>query len=213
LATPADRLESFVRDALSAGRTRDEIAGALSAAGWSAAEIDAALASWAQGPFSPPVPRPRAYVSAAEAFLYGLIFVALAMTAWHLTALLFQLVDRWVPDPGETVRALDNDGMRLSIAFLVVFFPVFLLLNWRAERASRADPGKRRSAVRKWFSYVTLFLAALGLLGDLIAVIYAFLSGELTLRFALKAASVAAVAGAVLLYFRAELDEASSDAA
>lgn len=204
---PADRLADFVRAALEQGRSRDEIRGALAEAGWSDSEIDRALDAWSEARFTPPVPRPQPYVSAAEAFLYGLMFIALAVSAWQLTTLLFELVDRFVPDPGDVGRAYSAPTMRWAISFLVVFFPVFLILNARAVRAAERDPGRRRSAVRKWFAYVTLFLAAMGLIGDLVAVIYAFLSGELTLRFGLKALSVAAVAGAVLVYFRAEMAE------
>lgn len=202
---PADRLAGFVRDALIAGRSRDDIHGALARAGWSATEIDTALNAWAEAPFDPPIPRPQPYVSAAEAFLYSLMFVALAMTAWNLTSLFFELIASWLPDPVDGLSRIDADRVRWAIAILVVFFPLFLLLNARAVKAATRDPGVRRSSVRKWFAYVTLFLAALGLIGDLVAVIYAFLSGDLTARFAAKAATVAVVAGAVLAYFRGEL--------
>jgi hypothetical protein len=202
---PADRLAGFVRDALVAGRSREDIRTALSHAGWSPAEVDTALTAWAETPFDPPVPRPQPYVSAAEAFLYSLMFFALAMTAWNLTSLLFELIDGWLPDPVDGLSGISASRVRWAISILVVFFPLFLLLNARATRAAARDPGTRRSSVRKWFAYVTLFLAALGLIGDLVAVIYAFLSGDLTTRFAAKAATVAVVAGAVLAYFRGEL--------
>ncbi|WP_298568715.1 DUF5671 domain-containing protein [uncultured Aliiroseovarius sp.] len=135
------------------------------------------------------------------------------MTAWHLVALLHSLIDHWVHDP------LDADqgryalsSTRWSIAALIVFTPTFLILNRRVVRATKADPGKRRSGVRKWFGYVTLFLASLSLLGDLMAVIYALLSGDLSVRFILKALVVAGVAGAIFFYFRQE-DDGRSDAA
>ena len=52
--------------------------------------------------------------------------------------------------------------------------------------------------------HITLFLAAIALLGDLITVIHAMLSGDLTLRFVLKAGVVGLVAGAIFLVFRQE---------
>ncbi|WP_343080801.1 DUF5671 domain-containing protein [Ostreiculturibacter nitratireducens] len=203
----ADQLAEFVRDALNAGRNREEIGAALADAGWSGTEIATALAAYAESDFSPPVPRPRPYVSAREAFLYGLMFLALAMSAWHLSSLSMQLIDRWLPEVGETTNIFDLRRMRWSTASLIVFFPLFFALNLRATRELRRDPGKRRSTVRKWFGYVTLFLAAIGLLGDLIYVIYAFLNGDLTLRFGLKALVVAAIGGIVFLYFSAEIRE------
>ena len=207
---PADQLAEFTREALAAGKSRDDIHRALTDAGWAPNEVKQALNAWAEIDFSTPVPRPRPYVSAREAFFYGILFVSLAMTAWHLTSLSFNLIDRWLPEPGDSPYAgYKLSMMRWSIASLIVFAPLFLLLNARTVRATRADPGKQRSGVRKWFGYVTLFLAVISLLGDLMAVIYTFLEGDLTLRFILKALVVAIVAGAIFLYFRNETGEDS----
>ena len=203
----SDQLASFVYDALNAGRSRDETSAALSAADWSAAEINDALSNWADGGFTPPVPRPRPFVSAREAFLYGLMFVALAMTAWHLSSLLFHLIDRWIQDVADTSNYYGRSQMRWSIASLIVFFPLFAGLNARANRSIRANAGHRRSGVRKWFGYVTLFLASIALLGDLIFVIYALLNGELTMRFFAKALVVASIAALIFYYFRTDMTE------
>lgn len=206
---PSDQLAEFTRDALAAGQSRDSIRAALTRSGWAPNEIDEALDAWAAIDFPTPVPRPRPYVSAREAFFYGLMFAALAMTAWHLVALLHNLIDHWVADPlNDDAGRYAINSTRWLIAALVVFAPTFLVMNHRAVQATKADPGKRRSGVRKWFGYVTLFLASISLLGDLMAVIYALLSGDLTLRFMLKALVVAGVAGTIFAYFRQDADEA-----
>lgn len=205
---PADQLAQFVAEALKEGRSRAEISAALREAGWTGTEVAGALDAWAETGFTPPVPRPRPYVSAREAFLYALMFLALAMTAWNITTLGFELIELWLPDVSDKYSLYSAESVRWSISVLVVFFPLFLVMNTRAQRAAHADPGKRRSAVRKWFGYITLFLAAITLLGDLIAVIYALLSGDLTARFIAKAALVALTAGLIFLYFRGEMEEA-----
>ncbi|TCM84617.1 DUF5671 domain-containing protein [Rhodovulum steppense] len=204
---PAEQLSQFVAEALAAGRSRAEIAAALRAAGWTETETAEALGAWAEGDFLPPVPRPRPYLSAREAFVYGLMFLALAMTTWHVTALGFRLIDRWIPSLTDPATYSSADAIRWSIASLVVFFPLFLILNERTARAARRNQGLRRSAARRWFGHLTLFLATLALLGDLIAVIYAALGGDLTLRFLAKAGLVAVTAGIVLAYFRGEMAE------
>lgn len=206
---PSDQLAEFTRDALAAGKSRDDIRTALTRSGWAPNEVSEALDAWADIDFPTPVPRPRPYVSAREAFFYGLMFAALAMTAWHLVALLHNLIDHWMADPlAENAGRYTLNSTRWSIAALIVFTPTFLVLNRRTVQATKADPGKRRSGVRKWFGYVTLFLASVSLLGDLMAVIYALLSGDLTARFTLKALVVAGVAGTIFTYFRQEADEA-----
>lgn len=204
---PADQLATFVAEALKAGRSREEISAALTEAGWTGPEIRAALHAWADTGFVPPVPRPRPMVSAKEAFLYGLMFVALAVTAVHLTILGFELADRWIPDPADNYGYYSRSTVRWSVSALIVFFPLFLWLNSRIGKAVKHDEGKRRSAVRKWVTYLTLFFAAITLLSDLIVVIHAFLSGDLTARFFTKSAIVAVVAGLIFLYFRSEMKE------
>jgi len=208
---PSDQLAQFVRDALIQGRSRADIEAALARAGWTANETASAVGAWADDGFSPPVPRPRPFVSAKEAFFYGLMFISLAMTTWHLAWLSFSLIDWWVPQDGQLGdRLFLLPGMRWSIATLVVFLPLFVLVNGRTQSQTRSDPGKRRSLVRKWFGYITLFIAAIALLGDLIAVIYALLNGDLTLRFAAKTVVVALIAGAVFAYFRSEMDDSET---
>lgn len=204
---PSDQLALFVRDALTAGRSREEIGAALTQAGWSAPEVREALETWAEVDFTPPVPRPRPFVSAREAFLYGLMFIALAMTAWHVTALLFHLIDQWIPDVNDSYGYYSRSDMRFSIASLIVFFPLFAWLNQQANRRIRANAGRRRSGVRKWFGYITLFLSAITLLGNLIYTIYALLNGELDARVLAKVIVVAVVAGMIFFYFRADMTE------
>lgn len=204
----SDHLAEFVRDALRSGNGRVQISDALKGAGWAPNEIAEALNAWADSEFELPVPRPRPYVSAREAFFYGLMFTALAMTAWHLTSLLFNLIDRWFPDPVEMVNdyliGYRNQSMRWSISALVVFAPLFFILNSNTTRATKNDPGKKRSTVRKWFSYITLFLTVISLLVDGIWVIYSFLNGDLGIRVISKALIVLIIAGIIFLYFRNE---------
>jgi hypothetical protein len=204
----SDQISGFVHEALSAGRSRTEIQQALNQAGWTNGEISTALKAWDDTAFLPPVPRPRPFLSAREAFLHGVIFIALVMTAWHLVMLGITLIDYTWLDPGEAQPPLHKlSSIRWSMAALIVFFPLFTWLNRRAARARQSDKGLRRSVVRKWVGYVILFLAALALLGNLVFLIFTFLDGEATLKFLAKSAVVAAVSGVIFLYYRAELAE------
>lgn len=209
---PSDQLADFVGQALSQGRSRDEISRALDSAGWRPEEVAAALRAWSPLDFTPPVPRPRPQLTAAEAFSYAGLFTALALSAWHMVWLGFQLIDRWLPDSASAEYAYyDSWAIRWSIAMLIVAVPVFLLINARTLRAERADAGRRRSGVGRWFGYITLFLALFSLAGDLVSAIFAALNGELTPRFIAKSALVAAIAGLIYLYFRARLQGGRDD--
>ncbi|WP_449046009.1 DUF5671 domain-containing protein [Paracoccus versutus] len=204
---PSDQLSEYVRRALAQGGEREGIAQALAHAGWSAPEIDEALGGWETAPGLPPVPRPRPYASAQEALLYGLLFLSLGMIGWHVCELGMVLIERLIPDPADSRYYGPGSSTRWSIASLIAFVPLFVILNRRVSRMSLGDGGRRRSLVRKWFASVTLLVVALVFLADGIYVIYTLLNGELTARFAAKAALVAGVAGLVFAYYRDELND------
>ena len=202
---PAEQLAAFVGEALRQGRSRAEIAAALNDAGWQDREVARALAGWAEGPFRPPVPRPQSHVSARDAFFYGLLLVALGTVVWFVNALGFDVINLAFRDVNEDTSygywRLSN--IRWSVAVLVVATPALIWLDRRMAAEMRADPSRRRSAVARWFGFVTLFIALLVLAGDAVTVIHSVLNGEMTLRFALKAGLVALTAGLVLAYYRA----------
>ena len=95
--------------------------------------------------------------------------------------------------------------MRWSISSLIVAFPVFVYVSWLAGRDIAADPNKRHSKVRRWLTYLTLFVASSVLIGDVISLIYSLLGGELTTRFVLKVLVVAFIAGTVFWYYLSDI--------
>jgi len=207
MATGSANLEVFVRDALVRGQTRSEITRVLAEAGWPAEQVTLALSAYADVAFPVPVPRPRASLSAREAFLYLVLFTALYLSAFNLGTILFQLIDRAFPDPAAGRYALSGSGetIRWAVAGLVVAFPIFLWISSYVGRDVAANPAVRLSPVRRWCTYLTLFIAVGCLIGDATTLVYNVLSGELTSRFALKVLVVAAIAGSVLTYYLRDL--------
>jgi hypothetical protein len=195
-------LIEFTERALAKGLTRDEISRALSTAGWSRGEVAAALDEFAAIDFPLPVPKPKPRVSARAAFIYLLLFSFLYTIIWSFVSLVFDLIDKAIPDPAQD-RWTDYTGdyIRWHIAVLIVFFPLFLFMFRVDYRARAHDPGRRASNVRKWLTYLTLFLAATCLACDVVSLVYYFLSGEFTSRLLLKVITVAIVVGGVFAYF------------
>ncbi|GAA4410045.1 DUF5671 domain-containing protein [Quisquiliibacterium transsilvanicum] len=198
-----DELPGFVREALARGLPRQQIEQALVQAGWGRDQIRSALAAYAELDFPIPVPRPKPYVSAKEAFLYLTLFSTLYVSAYNLGRLVFSFIERLLPDPALSGHYFDytSQAMRWSVSSLVIAFPVFLYLSWLMGRAIRLEPTKRASRVRKWLTYLTLFIAASILVGDLITLLYNFLGGELGPRFLLKVLTVGLIAGTVFFYY------------
>jgi len=200
-----EELVGFVRDALSRKVPRAEIELALQRGGWTREQTRAALAAFVDTDFPLPVPRPRPYLSAREAFLYVVLFVTLYTSAYYLGSLIFDIVNRAFPDPSWETFRYDNDylrdQMRWSVSALIVAFPVFLYMSWLTGRAIQQDPVKRASNVRRWLTYLTLFIAAATLIGDVTTLVYNLLGGELTTRFVLKVVTVALIAGTGFTYY------------
>jgi hypothetical protein len=198
-----DRLVQFVREALSAGRARDDISVVLTSAGWSKHEIAQALGGFADTGFTPPVPRPRIHLTARDTFVYLLLFASLAFVASYLVMLVHAIIDLALPDPadGEWRVRSATDHIQWSIAILAVATPVFVWMTVFTRRQISEDAGRRRSPVRKWLTYMALFVTALVLCSVAVYVIYSFLSGEATLRFLLKALTVAAVSAAIFVFY------------
>ncbi len=138
--------------------------------------------------------------SPRDVFLYLLLMITLYVSVGSLTALLFQYVNVLLPDPLEYGQGA-LDIIRQSTAALLIVFPVYLFLSAFLGRDIARDASKADLRIRKWLLSLTLFLAALAVIGDLVTVIYSFLSGELSARFTLKAFSVLCIAGAVFSYY------------
>ncbi len=208
-------LDRFVRDALAKGVTRERIHAELARAGWRREEVEAALGAWLESDLPVPLPRRRVQVSAREAFLYLVLFATLYVVAFHAGAVAFALVERLVPD---AMREAAHEGgraaLRWAAASLLIAFPVFLLCSRIVSRSLAREPEKRSSGVRRWLTYLTLFVAALVLIGDLVVLVAGLLSGELTARFLLRALIVFVIAGIVfghyLLDLRRDEDEAGA---
>jgi hypothetical protein len=206
---------AFVKEALVAGMPRAQIADTLQKAGWDSDQIKRGLAAYVDVPCPVPVPSPRVYVSAREAFVYLVLFSTLYLSAFNLGGLIFDFINRAFPDVAANNLPFYRpaESMRWHISTLVVAFPVFLFVSRYLYRAIARDPTMRGSRVRKWLTYLTMFIAVDVLIGDVIALIYHFLSGELTVRFFLKVITVAVISGMLFLYYLVELRHEEQESA
>ena len=202
----SDELIGFVRDALARGLSRPQVEEALKQAGWNREQVNGALGAFAAVEFPIPVPRPRPSLSAREAFMYLLLFTTLYIVAFNLGNLLFQFIDRAFPDPGSSLpETYFRQAIRFSVSSLIVALPVFLYISRLTNRATNLDPNKRASPVRRWLTYLTLFVAACVLIGDFTSLVYSLLGGELPVRFVLKVLTVGVIAGTVFWYYLSDL--------
>ncbi len=192
----------FVKHSLEKGIERTAIRNALLEAGWREDEVRNALSGFAQVSFPLPVPKPKPYLQAREAFLYLVSFIALYIFALSFGSLIFYFIEQWFPDVTQYMYFDVSFGrMRMAISALVVSFPLYLWLSLRLKKARSLDPDKRESKVRKWLTYGTLVVASAIIIGDFIGVLFNLLGGELTIRFFLKALTVFLITGSIFGYY------------
>jgi hypothetical protein len=202
MASSIQELELFAREALLRGLDREQIRTALLNAGWTADQARSALSGFADVQFPIPVPKPRPQLSAREAFLYLLLFSTLYLSSYNLGSLLFDLINQAIPDPTDRASIWNHgDSLRWSIAYLIIAFPVFAFIARYIGKDVARHPEKRLSPIRRWLTYLTLFIASGALIGDLTTLVYNILGGELSIRIALKVLVVGGIAGAVFGYY------------
>jgi len=199
-----NELQVFVKEGLNQGLKREDMKNALLKSGWQPDEVKNALEAYAEIDFPIAVPKRRPYLSAREAFMYLVMFLTLYISSFSFGTLLFQFINRWLPDAAQAYDYMliaSTETIRTSTAALVITFPVFLFVAYLLQRAITEDPDKRSSKVRKWLTYLTMFVAAGIIIGDLITLVTYLLGGELTLRFVLKVLVVLAIAGSIFGYY------------
>lgn len=146
----------------------------------------------------------RAKVTPKDFFLWLGAMAALYVSAISLILLVHQYINVYFPN--ELAYYADySSSIRFAIASLVVVFPIFIVLMRLIHSDIRRTPEKKDLWVRRWLVFITLFFAGATIAGDLVALIYTFLNGDLTTRFVLKALTILAVLGGGFWYYLEEL--------
>jgi len=143
-------------------------------------------------------------------FVFIGTMAALYGSAVSLINLLFEIINASFPDALNFSYDNFSSGMRWSIASLIIIFPIYIFLSWFINKDLTANFLKKNLGIRKWLTYLTLFVAGVAIITDLIMLINTFLGGEITARFAFKILAVLVVAGTVFAYYLYDLKRDAS---
>src|SRR3990167_1162135 len=138
-------------------------------------------------------------------FVFIGAMMALYASAVSLINLLFEIINALFPDPLSFSYDNFSSGMRWSIASLIIVFPIYIFLSWFINKDLTLNPLKKNLGIRKWLTYLTLFVAGVAIITDLIMLINTFLGGEITARFAFKILAALVVAGVAFSYYLYDL--------
>ncbi len=129
--------------------------------------------------------------------------ISLYLSLTFLLVLIFGVINIIYPDAIEGSWAIESasSSIRLGLAMVLVFFPTYLTLTRLVNQSRRKETDGKYLTLTKWLIYLSLIVGGGVLLGDLVAIIMAFLEGELTTRFILKALAVALIVGPAFYYY------------
>lgn len=129
--------------------------------------------------------------------------VALYVTVSAILILIFGVINLRFPDEAASYWEAEGarEGIRASIAMLIVIFPTYLLLTRIANQTRRKEQQGTYAGITKWLVYLSLLIGGAIILGDLVTIINYFLNGEITTRFILKALSLLVIVGFVFGYY------------
>jgi hypothetical protein len=127
------------------------------------------------------------------------VIISLITSASAFLVLLFEILNKKFPDALNSTYqygyySYDFETIKGTIATLIIFFPVFLLLSYYWRKISKKELGAKDNVIFKWMIYLVLFLASLLIVIDLVTLVRYFVSGEITSRFIFKVLGAAVVA-------------------
>jgi len=140
--------------------------------------------------------------SAKFAFYYLLSLTALIFTALSVGMIVFGIIDSTVVDAlsYNSYNGVDSQ-LKFAISALLIAAPIYYFLSHLINRGLRKKELSMDSSLRRWLTYFIILVASVIILGVFINVINNFLSGELTVRFILKALTVLIIAAAVFSFY------------
>ena len=138
-----------------------------------------------------------------------LSFATLGIWSQALGSIGFIAVNRLIEDP------LNNNygfySLASSLARLIVVYPIYLLLMKILLNNLAEHPESYQSGVRKWLTYIALFITALIVIGNLVWFLTSLLTGSLTVQFVWKSLIVLLIAGGIFCYYLTWLQRQSTN--
>ncbi|RJQ35224.1 hypothetical protein C4568_01230 [Candidatus Parcubacteria bacterium] len=150
----------------------------------------------------------KAKVTPKDFFLWVGAMVALYAGVVAFVSLIFDYINYVFPSRISNAYYYANpyDSISYEMASLIVLTPLALFLMRTIRKGMAADHSRRDIWIRRWALYLTVFIAGVTFVIDLIVLLNTYLQGEdLTIGFLLKVLTVLLVAGLGFMHFLADI--------
>ena len=204
----AQSVVEYVAQKINEKISSDEIKKQLHAVGWSEDEVDKIYAT-ALTECGVPAPSEGDEKTFSKKSTVGEIvvnifsFVVLGFVATSLGILFYNVIDHFFADAVTSSyrRKVSSDSIHYAIAVLLVGFPMYYFSIKFWFKRFKKDEGKVESRLTKWITYIILLIGVIVIVGDLVAVLFYFLQGEITARFFLKALVILIISGGIFGFY------------
>ena len=118
-------------------------------------------------------------------------FLSLSFAASGVISILYAFIEKFVPDVSSLsslsyYNYMDSFIVKYGISSIFIAGTVYIIVMWYINKLIFKGSVPESSKVRKWLTYIVLFIAAASVLGDLASLLYNFLDGDMALKFFLK---------------------------
>jgi len=140
--------------------------------------------------------------SAKFTFFYLISLISLIFVVISTGNIIFQLINKYVVDIIHTYSGeYSTSSLKFAISSLIIGAPIYYLSVRQINKNLLAGKLPIDSGIRRWLTYLILLASSVTAIGWLIAILYSFLDGDLTLKFALKTLTALTLAGIVAGYY------------
>lgn len=123
-------------------------------------------------------------------FLYLLSFLSLGFLITGIISVYFQFINKIVTEDATDAIIysghFDQDSLRFGISALIISFLVYYIILYFLNRKLVNEEIKQDSIIRKFITYLALFVFSAMSIGSLVTLLYNFLNGELSSKSLLK---------------------------
>jgi len=139
--------------------------------------------------------------SAKITFFYLLSLFGLAFAAISSGMILFQVINKLIPDALNYSGRFSPEALRFAISAVIVATPVYYWMTSLIQKSLQKEELDKDSQLRKWMTYIIIFVSAVVIIVSLITLINNYLGGDLTSKIALKVLTTIVISGIVLSYY------------
>jgi hypothetical protein len=111
------------------------------------------------------------------------------------------VINKLIPDALNYSGRFSADALRFAISAVIVAAPVYYWMTSLIQKSLKKGELDKESQLRKWMTYIIIFVSAVVIIVSLIGIINNYLSGDLTSKVVLKVLTTIIISGIVLSYY------------